>query len=94
MLALKIMKHQSMACPWDPPPWAPMGTQDHLSRLSDICCQRVWWKLSHLFKEVVPQGADPEDLLVSSILYRPFPKTFKESLERFMQYMQLFGQVE
>ena len=55
-------------------PWAPTRTQGHLSRLSDICCPRVWGKISLLFIEIAPQGADPGDLLVSGIPYRRFPE--------------------
>ena len=41
-------------------PWgAPMGTQGHLSRLPDICCPRVWGKISLLFIEIAPQGGRP-----------------------------------
>jgi len=57
--------HQSAASPWGP----PLGTQGHLSRLADICCPRVWGKISLLFIEIVPQGADPGDLLVSGMPY-------------------------
>ena len=55
-------------------PGAPTGTQAHLSRLSDICCPRVWGKISLLFIEIAPQGADPGDLLVSGIPYRRLPR--------------------
>ena len=45
----------------------------------DICqdCQifvaRGWGKISLLFIEIAPQGADLGDLLVSGIRYRRFP---------------------
>ena len=49
--------------------WAPIGTQGHLSQLTDICCLRVWRKMLLLFIEIAPQGADIGDLLVSVIPY-------------------------
>ena len=61
--------HQSAASPWGTTPGAPTGTQGHLSRLSDIYCPRVLGKITLLFIEVAPQGADPGDLLVSRISY-------------------------
>ena len=51
-------------------PWAPIGTQGHLSQLTDICClRRVWRKMPLLLIEIAPQGADIGDLLVSVIPY-------------------------
>ena len=50
-------------------PWAPIGTQGHLSQLTDICCLRVWRKMPLLFIEIAPEGADIGDLLVSVIPY-------------------------
>ena len=49
--------------------WAPIGTQGHLSQLTDICCLRVWRKMLLLFIEIAPQGADIGDLLGSVIPY-------------------------
>ena len=49
--------------------WASIGTQGHLSQLTDICCLRVWRKMLLLFIEIAPQGADIGDLLVSVIPY-------------------------
>ena len=50
-------------------PWAPIGTQGHLSQLTDICYLRVWRKMPLLFIDIAPQEADIGDLLVSVIPY-------------------------
>ena len=65
--------HQSAAFCLGATPGGPTVSQEHLSRLPDICCPRVWGKISLLFIEIAAQGADPGDLLVSGIPYRRFP---------------------
>ena len=53
--------------------WVPTESQGQLWRLTDISYPRLWRKISLLFLQVVPQGADPWDLLANGIAHRQFP---------------------
>ena len=63
---------QSAASPWGSPP----GTTENPGTFVKIVrylLPEVVGKISLLFIEIAPQGADPGDLLVSGIRYRRFP---------------------
>ena len=65
--------HQSAASPWGTP--GNPGTFVEIVR--DLFPEGVG-KISLLFIEIAPQGADPGDFLVSSIRYRRFPDVVRD----------------
>lgn len=64
--------HQSAASPWR----SPAGTTENPGTFVEIVrylLPEVVGKISLLFIEIEPQGADPGDLLVNGIRYRRLP---------------------
>ena len=65
--------NQSAASPLGVTPGHPREPRDIVRYL----LPEVVGKISLLFIEIAPQGADPEDLLVSGIRYRRFPNVVR-----------------